>query len=161
MSQLEMLRNKCRKWGGEVRNISTDYASGTATIHIHKAGQSYAFPFKAKNTTKAIEVLSWSIRNLISCDERGILPFVNTAHEYLQISGSTEPFVEAEEKYFVTLGLTSKVSNHEIIKAYKQIAKDLHPDTFVGLSEALRKDAEAKFSEMTHAYSEIKKARRF
>lgn len=154
-----MLRNKCRKWGGEVRNISTDYASGTATIHIHKAGQSYAFPFKAKNTTKAIEVLSWSIRNLISCDERGILPFVKTAHEYLQISGSTEPFVEADEKWFQVLGITSKASNQEVIQTFRSFAKNFHPDT--ELDPLIKEDMNKEYAKVSEAYTEIKKARKF
>lgn len=161
MSQLDMLRTKVKKWGGQVTNIETSYATGTVKITITKEGQNYQFPFSSKTAKNSLEILSWSIRTLINCDERGILPFSKTAKEYLQLTGSTEPFVEAEEKYFEILGITSKSSNQEVIKAYKQIAKDLHPDTFAGLSEELRKDAENKFSEMTHAYSEIKKARRF
>jgi hypothetical protein len=165
MSQLEMLRTKCKKWGGEVRNITTDYSSGTAIIHIKKGNQMYSFPFKDKNTTKAIEVLSWSIRNLIACDERKILPFEKTAHEFLQLTGSTEPFVEADEKWFKILGLDNKASNDEVKKKYTEFAKNFHPDTIVsdtfpGAND-LRKDMEKTLQEKTEAYTEIKKARRF
>lgn len=159
MSQMEMLKKKCKKWGGEVRNITTDYASGTAIIHIQKDGKTYSFPFKDKNTTKAIEVLSWSIRNLIMCDKRGILPFEKTAKEYLQISGSTEPFVEAEENWFETLGLTSSASNREVIKAFKDFAKDFHPDTIQ--DDAIKTDMEKEYLKVSEAYTEIKKARKF
>lgn len=161
MSQLEMLRTKVKKWGGEILDMQTSYATATVIITLRKDGQIFKFPYSNKTARNSIEVLAWSIRNLIMCDERGILPFVKTAHEYLQLEGSTEPFVEADEKYFVVLGLSSKASNHEVIKAYKGFARDLHPDTFVGLSEDLRKDSERKFAEMTEAYNEIKKARRF
>ena len=159
--QMEILKKKVKKWGGAITGITHDYAGGRVVLTLSKSGQIYSFPFKGKNATEATEVLCWSVRNLILCDERGILPFEKTAHEYLQIEGSTEPFVEADDKYFSVLGLSSEASNQEIIKAYKAHARELHPDTFVGVSYDLRKDAEKKFSEMTEAYNAIKKARRF
>lgn len=155
------LRTKVIKWKGQLINVMTDYASGMAIVKIQKNGQIYEFKHKGRNATEGLSVLSWSVNRLIDCDIRGILPFEKTAHEYLQIEGSTEPFIEAEEKYFEVLGLTSKSSNMEVIKTYKNYAKEMHPDTFSGLDENLKQDAERKFSELTEAYNAIKKARKF
>lgn len=163
MGQLEVLRNKVKKWGGEVRGITHDYASGQVILNIFKDGKTYLFPYKDKNATKATEVLAWSVRTLINCDERGILPFDKTAREYLQIEGSTsEPVGVIADEDFKNLGLDKKASNDDVMKAYKRLARELHPDTFAGLdTEGLRADAEKRFSEISASYTAIKKARRF
>jgi hypothetical protein len=162
MNQLEVLRNKLKSWGGALKGITHDYAGGQVVMTITKDGQTYQFAYKGKNATDAVNVLAWSIRTLINCDERGILPFKKTAKEFLLLTGSPgEPFVEADEVHFETLGLTSKASNEEVIKAFKAMAKNLHPDTFAGHDENFKRDAEKVFAKKSEAYNEIKKARRF
>lgn len=156
---INRLQAKTKKWGGTLENVLTDYATGTAVIRIRKSNLPYEFKFKGKNAKEGLSVLSWSICRLIDCDIRKILPFEKTAREYLQIEGSTEPFVEAEEKWFLVLGLTVEASNDDIMRAYKKLAKDFHPDTVEG--EELKKDVEKRFQQIVEAYSEIKKARRF
>lgn len=157
-SSINRLSTKIRKWGGTLENVLTDYATGTAIVRIRKNNLPYEFKFKGKNAREGLSVLSWSICRLIDCDLRKILPFEKTAHEYLQISGSTEEFVEAEEKWFSILGLTKEASNDDILRAYKKFAKEFHPDTVQG--ESLKTDLQNRFKMITEAYQEIKKARR-
>ena len=158
-SATNRLVSKTKKWGGSIENILTDYATGTAIIRIRKNNLPYEFRYRGKNAREGLSVLSWSICRLIDCDIREILPFEKTAHEFLAISGSTEPFVEAEEKWFTLLGLKKEASNDDVMRRYKKLAKDFHPDTIQ--DEQLRLDAQKRFSEISNSYAEIKKARRF
>jgi molecular chaperone DnaJ len=52
-----------------------------------------------------------------------------------------------EKDYYLTLGVDKNASSEEIKKAYRKLARTLHPDTNAG-----DKELEAKFKEVTEAY---------
>lgn len=64
-----------------------------------------------------------------------------------------------DEKYFEILGLTSKASNTEISKKFRQLALLHHPDRYIEKSISEQQKAQEKFKEITNAYNEIKKIR--
>lgn len=59
----------------------------------------------------------------------------------------------AETKnYYDVLGVSKTASADEIKSAYRRLAKKYHPDVYATADEKTKKDAEAKFKEITHAY---------
>ena len=57
------------------------------------------------------------------------------------------------------LGITQNASDQEIKKAYRDLAKQYHPDKFASKSETEQKSAENKFKEINNAYENICKQR--
>lgn len=55
--------------------------------------------------------------------------------------------------YYGTLGVSKGASDSEIKSAYRNLAKKYHPDKFSTAPESEKKEAEAKFKEISHAYS--------
>lgn len=58
----------------------------------------------------------------------------------------------ADKSYYEILGVDKNASADELKSAYRKLAKKYHPDMYAGASEAEKKDAEAKFKEVNHAY---------
>jgi len=57
------------------------------------------------------------------------------------------------------LEITSDVSDDEVKKAYREMAKKHHPDKMVNLGDDIKKAATEKFQKINAAYEEIKKQR--
>lgn len=156
------LSNKVSKWGGQVISSSVDYVSGTAIVVLTKDGKTYEFRHSSKTGRDALSVLSWSVCRLIDCDIREILPFDKTAQAYLQLDAPTgispTKNMHIAIKNFTILGLTPESSNYEVMKKYKELAKQFHPDDAPKEAE---KEFTEKMAEINAAYSEIKKGRGF
>lgn len=78
-----------------------------------------------------------------------------------QQSGSssyTRSFTSIENDYKV-LEISSKATDDEVKKAYRQLAMKHHPDKVNHLGEEIRKTAEEKFTMLNQAYERIKKER--
>lgn len=58
----------------------------------------------------------------------------------------------AQKNLYEILGVSKTASADEIKSAYRSLAKKYHPDVFATADEKTKKDAEAKFKEITHAY---------
>lgn len=57
------------------------------------------------------------------------------------------------------LGIDENASDEEVKKAFRNLAKEHHPDKVSHLGEEMRKAAEEKFARLNEAYDRIKKAR--
>ena len=68
-------------------------------------------------------------------------------------------FVKIVDDAYTILGIDSSVSDDEVKKAYREMAKKNHPDKVAYLGEDVRKAAEKKFQEINDAYDRIKKQR--
>ena len=58
----------------------------------------------------------------------------------------------AAKNYYEILGVSKTATADELKSAYRQLAKKYHPDVFANASEQEKKDAEAKFKDINHAY---------
>lgn len=58
----------------------------------------------------------------------------------------------AAKNYYEILGVDKNVNADELKLAYRKLAKKYHPDMYVSASEQEKKDAEAKFKDINHAY---------
>lgn len=58
----------------------------------------------------------------------------------------------AEKDYYAVLGVSKEASADEIKSAYRRMAKKYHPDVYATAEESKKKEAEAKFKEVQHAY---------
>lgn len=58
----------------------------------------------------------------------------------------------AQNDYYEILGVDKKASADELKSAYRKLAKKYHPDMYSSASDAEKKEAEAKFKEINHAY---------
>lgn len=67
--------------------------------------------------------------------------------------------ISNEDSYFEILGLTTKATNAEISKKFRQLALLYHPDRFTNKPEYELKQAQEKFKEITFAYNQIKNIR--
>lgn len=58
------------------------------------------------------------------------------------------------------LGVTDDASDAEVEQAYRRLISQYHPDKLTGVAEELRREAEAKASEINAAYDRIKQLRK-
>lgn len=58
----------------------------------------------------------------------------------------------ANKDYYAVLGVSKQASADEIKSAYRRMAKQYHPDVFATAEESKKKEAEAKFKEIQHAF---------
>ena len=56
-----------------------------------------------------------------------------------------------------TLGLRSDADNSEIKKAYRELAKEYHPDKLAGMSQGIQDLAKEKFQQIQNAYEYLNK----
>ena len=65
-------------------------------------------------------------------------------------------FVKSTKSAYLILGIDSSVTNDEVKKAYRKMAKKYHPDKVAHLGEELQELAEEKFKAVNKAYKDIK-----
>lgn len=82
----------------------------------------------------------------------------NTYGGYKQGGGyqRTGTYTSNRSKYYRILGLKDGASQEEIKKAYRQLAKEHHPDKFVNASDSEKKYHESKMKEINEAYENLK-----
>ena len=60
--------------------------------------------------------------------------------------------MDNKKSYYEILGVDTNATDDEIKKAYRKLALKYHPDRLVNKSEDEKKEAEAKFKEISEAY---------
>ena len=65
-------------------------------------------------------------------------------------------FVKSTKSAYLILGIESSVTNEEVKRAYRKMAKKYHPDKVAHLGKELQELAEEKFKAVNNAYKEIK-----
>lgn len=68
----------------------------------------------------------------------------------------TGTYTSNRSRYYRILGLKDGASQEEIKKAYRQLAKEHHPDKFVNASDSEKKFHESKMKEINEAYENLK-----
>ena len=68
----------------------------------------------------------------------------------------TGTYTSNRSKYYRILGVKDGASQEEIKKAYRQLAKEHHPDKFVNASDSEKKFHESKMKEINEAYENLK-----
>ncbi len=58
----------------------------------------------------------------------------------------------ATKNYYEILGVDKNANADELKSAYRRLAKKYHPDVYASASDAEKKEAEAKFKDINHAY---------
>ncbi|WP_428740987.1 TerB family tellurite resistance protein [Tenacibaculum sp.] len=77
-------------------------------------------------------------------------------HDYSSIKAM---FYDESDSAYKMLEITKEVSNDELKKAYRRMAKKYHPDKLQNLGEEHKKGANEKFQKIQAAYEQIKKER--
>jgi DnaJ like chaperone protein len=68
-------------------------------------------------------------------------------------------FVKSADNAYKILEIEKNVTDDEVKKAYRKMAKKYHPDRVVTENEAIKKGAEEKFKEVQKAYETIQRER--
>ncbi len=68
-------------------------------------------------------------------------------------------FVKSANNAYKILEIDKSVTDEEVKKAYRTMAKKYHPDRVNTENEAIKKGAEEKFKEVQRAYEEIQQER--
>ena len=68
----------------------------------------------------------------------------------------TGTYTSNRSRYYRILGLKDGASQEDIKKAYRQLAKEHHPDKFVNASDSEKKFHEDKMKEINEAYENLK-----
>ena len=82
----------------------------------------------------------------------------NSSGGYRQGGGyqRTGTYTSNRSRYYRILGVKDGASQEEIKKAYRQLAKEHHPDKFVNASDSEKKFHENKMKEINEAYENLK-----
>ena len=82
----------------------------------------------------------------------------NSSGGYRQGGGyqRTGTYTSNRSRYYRILGLKDGASQEEIKKAYRQLAKEHHPDKFANASDSEKKYHESKMKEINEAYENLK-----
>ena len=73
------------------------------------------------------------------------------AGESATIEGMADPYA--------VLGLPPDAHEQDVNRVFRALARELHPERYVGAPDAERADAEARFKEVSAAYAAIKEGR--
>lgn len=68
-------------------------------------------------------------------------------------------FIKSADTAYKILEIDKSVSDEEVKKAYRRMAKKYHPDRVITADEAIKKGAEEKFKQVQKAYEDIQKER--
>ena len=68
-------------------------------------------------------------------------------------------FVKQADNAYKILEIDPNVTDVEVKKAYREMAKKYHPDKLISDDPALKKGAQEKFQEVQKAYEAIQKKR--
>ncbi len=151
----------------EDTQISWDRNTGSALLRFKYKGKWYENrSSKQKQLRNNVRALRIFINNKILSHKRGIEDFGLAMSPYLQLPGATSDAPEQsqmyippeEQKAFGVLGLSDPfVSNEEIEKKYKILAKMYHPDR--AFDEETKKVMSERMVELNGAYEILKKSR--
>ena len=89
-----------------------------------------------------------------------IVSAFNLSHEEHERIKARHPIAKAGDHYTV-LGVDSSASNEELKKAYRDLAKQYHPDKVSHLGAELVEFAHQKFQEINESYQALRKQRGF
>ena len=68
-------------------------------------------------------------------------------------------FIPSADAYYKILEINPGVSNEEVKKAYRRMARKYHPDMVSHLGDDFKEIANEKFKKVNEAYEQIKKSR--
>ena len=76
--------------------------------------------------------------------------------QFVENEKTNDKSYSEKSPYLSKLGLSGNPTQNEIKKAYRNLAKEYHPDKLVGVTETIKKIAEEKFREIKEAYDYLK-----
>lgn len=126
-------------------------------IFGHDFGQNGTYNNTRSSGTFTQEEFEEFIRNAFGGSFGGST-YGNSSGGYRQ-GGSyqrTGTYTSNRSRYYRILGLKDGASQEEIKKAYRQLAKEHHPDKFVNASDSDKKYHENKMKEINEAYENLK-----
>lgn len=161
---MRIIRDWLNKIGVNGMEINTNYDArlNIAVLKFRYKDVNYEFRSTSQSNCR---LNMWAIARVMEYKVRsslmGIEDFQKSMKAYLSIedkSGTEQNTqIQTEQKNYIVLGLSPLASNEEITKRFKELARSFHPD--MALSDEAKKEFEKRFSEITNAYSEIKKER--
>ena len=126
-------------------------------IFGHDFGQNGTYNNTRSSGTFTQEEFEEFIRNAFGGSFGGST-YGNSSGGYRQ-GGSyqrTGTYTSNRSRYYRILGVKDGASQEEIKKAYRQLAKEHHPDKFVNASDSEKKFHEDKMKEINEAYENLK-----
>lgn len=175
-----------QNFGQEVASDAIDYLQTIKDADI-KAEDACAVLNSTINYTEKMQILRFLFQlayvdGAINNDEMSYITYIATLlqirqHDFIYMRATFEYTQRSRQQYsnansggyttseskldkaYAVLGVKSTDSDEAIKKAYRSLAVANHPDKVQHLGETARKEAEKRFSEISEAYNEIKKAR--
>jgi len=78
-------------------------------------------------------------------------------YDFESIKAMYDTSISVDKKWYQILEISEGASEKEIKKAYRRMAIKYHPDKLMGVSDDIKKLAEAKFMQVKEAYDQIMK----